>query len=416
MTTNKDQGLSTRLENFLESDDDVSFVNQLREQPPINFDIINSLVNKCVESDALKCLIALIRGEVCNMHPKFDSAKLPDSGVTPLAYIAHSCPEDSQLIDLMLTKCGATCLANVYCTIGVIDGLPIHFLLINLSVMEHLYSWKRETSLIKLVMLLCLWETKPVLDTLGVLVKYTDSINGIAWSFLKNGGLKQFTALLLIAGEKVIAPFDSGLTIHHYITSEIDLHAQGELCLEQKEWKCCLKDAQTLLTLFELIGDDLSSYRSSMKKYVFVDDMIEDICYLLVKHKAIVGMQDMNLDDCIPRNKEYLGRAVSDSIDAHPWELVGRFDANYIDRRCYLPSEVRPFDCSNPPKIRSTYKMNAHFGQRLPIPKCLQGRLYSTEACQAKDMSKSLACTSVSPVPRHLGYIPMKFINRIRFM
>ncbi|XP_074313342.1 uncharacterized protein LOC141648516 isoform X2 [Silene latifolia] len=268
MTTNTDQGLSTKLENFLESDDDVSFVNWLRDQPPIDLDIINSLVNKCVESDALKCLIALIRGEVCDMHPKFDSAKLPDSGVTPLAYIAHSCPEDPQLIDLMLTKCGATCLANVYCTIGVIDGLPIHFLLFNLSVMEHLHPWERKKSLIKLVVLLCLWETKPILDSLRVLVKYTDSINAVAWSFLKNGGLKQFAALLLIAREKVIAPFDTGLTISHYIATVIDSITQDELGFDQDECICFLKDAQTLLAMFEIIGDDLSSYCSSMQKYV----------------------------------------------------------------------------------------------------------------------------------------------------
>ncbi|KAH9603583.1 hypothetical protein KSS87_015959 [Heliosperma pusillum] len=272
MTSNDYQGLFTRFEDILESDDEGRFVKLLRDDPATDVDIINSLVNECVEVGATKCLIALVRGEVCNMHPTFDAAKLPDSGVTSLAYFAHSCPEDYQVIDLMLTKCCGTCLANVYCTIGAMHGLPLHFLLINVSFLEHLYLWYQGASLIKLVLLLCLWETKPILESLRVLVEYTDSINGIAWTVLKNGGLKQFAALLLIAHEKVIAPFDTGLTIYNYITRDLYSFSDDQLSIEQEEYICILKDARTLLALFEVTGHDLSSYCSSMQKYVSVDD------------------------------------------------------------------------------------------------------------------------------------------------
>ncbi|XP_074307248.1 uncharacterized protein LOC141642364 [Silene latifolia] len=81
------------------------------------------------ESGASKCLIALICVEVCNIHPTFNAGKLPDSGVTALAYVAHSCP-DPEVINLMLT-----------------------------SVMEHLYFWYRGSSIIRLISLLCLSET-----------------------------------------------------------------------------------------------------------------------------------------------------------------------------------------------------------------------------------------------------------------
>ncbi|XP_074312890.1 uncharacterized protein LOC141648258 isoform X2 [Silene latifolia] len=316
MTSNDYQGLSSRVEDILASDDEANFVNLLRDNRA-DLDIINSLVNECVEVGASKCLIALVRGEVCNMHPTFDNAaKLPDTGVTPLAYITHSCPEDSQVIDLMLTKCGGTCLANVYCTIGAMHGLPIHFLLIYLSIMEHLYMWYQGASLNKLVVLLCLWETKPILDSLRVLVEYTDSINRIAWTVLKNGGLKQFTALLLIAREKVIAPFNTGLTIHNYIKHELDSISGDKLNIEQEEYKCILMDSQTLLTLFELAGDDLSSYCSSMEKYVSVDDVVDDILGLLVRNQVALSFSDCDLTNCFPNPKQYLARALSESS---PW-------------------------------------------------------------------------------------------------
>ncbi|XP_074310419.1 uncharacterized protein LOC141646423 [Silene latifolia] len=289
-------GFFTRIEDILESDDEVRFVDLLRDLDTdlyFNHDtVINSSVNECVEVGASKCLIALVRGEVCDMDRAFHALDLPDSGVTPLAYIAHSCPEESQVIDLILTKCGGAGLANVYCTIGAVHGLPLHFLLINLSVMEHLYLWYQGASLVKLVILLCLWETKPIMDSLRVLVKYTDSINGIAWTVLKNGGLKQFAALLLIARDKVIAPFDTGLTIHNYIKHELDSISADKLSVEQEEYKCILMDAGTLLTMFELTGDDLSSYCSSMQKFVSVDDTVDDIRGLLTKNQVAVFEND----------------------------------------------------------------------------------------------------------------------------
>ncbi|KAH9623752.1 hypothetical protein KSS87_007242 [Heliosperma pusillum] len=325
MTTSNCQGFSTKLGEILESDDEARFVNLFRDHPT-NLDTINSLVNECVELLASRCLMALIRGEVCNTHPTFDAGKLPNSGVSALAYIAHCCPEDSQAINLILTKCGGTCLANVYCTIGVVHGLPLHFLLINLSLIDHLYLWYRGTPITRLVLLLCLWETKPILDSLRVLVKHTDSINTIAWIMLSNGGLKQFAALLLIAREKVIAPFgDTGLAIDHYITREINLIPEDNLSLDQVEYKCILRDAQTLLSLFELAGDDLSSYCSSMQKYVSADDVVDDVCGLLIKNGVVMCNFDILLS--ASSVKGYQARAISDSEDINPLMRMDLYEA-----------------------------------------------------------------------------------------
>ncbi|KAK9690648.1 hypothetical protein RND81_09G143300 [Saponaria officinalis] len=391
--------LCTRLEEILESDDDSRLVNLLGDHPNTDVDIINSLVNECVESGASKCLFALIRGHVCNMHPTFDH--LPDNdnttAVTALAYLAHSCP-DPQLINLMLTKCRATSLANLGCTIGSVHGLPIHFLLIHLSLMVHLYFWYRSDSLLKLVFLLCYWETKPILDSLRVLVKYTDSINDIALTILKNGGLRQFTALLLIAREKVLAPFDSGLTIHHYITAEIESIPNGKLNVEQEEYKCIFMDAQSLLALFDKTGDDPSSYCSSIQKPVPIEHVVNDICNLLIKNQVNVSEFDIGLYDCY---KGYDFSAIN----------LGTLMNAYKEENF----SVEPAVHSTGPDV---FYRSRPYRKSMPIPKlkCLQHQLYTTGACQARKMSTSIPHTGVSPLLSYLGYIPLKFIKRIRFL
>ncbi|XP_074313356.1 uncharacterized protein LOC141648526 [Silene latifolia] len=393
------QGSSARLEEILESDDGARLVNLFRDHPA-DLETINSLVNECVESGASKCLIALIRGQVCNIHPTFNTENLPDSGMTALAYVAHSCP-DPEVINLMLTKCGGACLANLGCTIGLAHGLPIHFLLVNLSIMDHLFLWYRGTSLLKLIILLCHWKTKPILDSLRVLVKYTDSINDIAWTMLKNGGLRQFTALLLIAREKVIAPFDTGLTIHAYITAEIDSFPEGELDNEQEEHKCIFMDARTLLTIFEITGDDLSSYCSSMYKSVPIEEVMSDVSNLLIKNQVLVAYHDTDLAECW-----------EDGGWGNP--LVMHFECAHQNPTFTAESAVHPSDPSN-------YHIDMWRCKRetsMPIPKhaCLQQRLYTTGACQARKISKSSLHTGVGPLPQHLGFITRKFINRVRFL
>ncbi|KAH9612747.1 hypothetical protein KSS87_014002 [Heliosperma pusillum] len=360
MTTSNCQGFSTKLGEILESDDEARFVNLFRDHPT-NLDTINSLVNECVELLASRCLIALIRGEVSNTHPTFDAGKLANSGVSALAYIAHCCPEDSQAINLILTKCGGTCLANVYCTIGVCHGFVVS---------RHAY---------RLVLLLYLWETKPILDYFRVLVKHINSINTIAWTMLSNGGLKQFAALLLIAREKVIAPFgDTGLAIDHYITSEINLIAEDNLSLDQVEYKCILRNAQTLLSLFELAGDDLSSNCSSMQNYVSADDVVDDVCGLLIKN----GVFMCNLDILFRASsvKGYQAHAFSDSEDINPLTRMDLYEAKLTPEAAvdetYAYSRFYELTIGKP-----------SWGISLPIPNCLQARLYSTQACQVGNMS-----------------------------
>ncbi|XP_074314672.1 uncharacterized protein LOC141649905 [Silene latifolia] len=249
---------------------------------------------------------------------------------------------------------------------------------------------------------------KPILDSLRVLVNHTDSINSIAWNILSNGGLKQFAALLLIAREKVIAPFDTGLTIHQYITNEINLVPEDKASLDQVEYKCILRDAQTLLALFELAGDDLSSYCCSMQKYVSADDVVDDICGLLIKHKVRLIMEDIDLMDSPP--KGYVGRAIPDSKDYNPSEDI-----------CYMEAKLEPRPALPQTSAYSrfydfAYGWPLYQAISLPIPSCLQGRLYSTRACQVGKMSMSLPRLFVSPMPRRLGYIAMKYMGRFRFL
>lgn len=259
----------------------------------------------------------------------------------------------------------------------------------------------------RLVFLLCLWETKPVLDSARALVKHTDSINSIAWTLLRNGGLKQFAALLLIAREKVMSPFDTGLTIEHLIKKEISLVPEDKPTLDQVEYKCILKDAQTLVGVFALAGDDLNSYCSSLQENVSVDDLVDDVSCLLMKHHIGMSTPDLNLGGS--KIKGYEARGLSDSPDLNPlYRMSSSFQIKWRPKTAL--DQTSPYSRFYE---NIGYGYGPYWGISLPIPNCLQERHYSTRACGR--MSKSLLPTVVSPMPNRLCYFAKKYIGKVRF-
>lgn len=120
----KDGGFSDMLERILYWDNKVSFVNLLRNHPA---ETTKSLVEKCAEFGAKKCLLELLNGD--KPLPVLD-APAPN-GVTALACVCHGCP-DPQIIDLMLKRCNALPIVNVPCSISLVYALPIQFVLLHL--------------------------------------------------------------------------------------------------------------------------------------------------------------------------------------------------------------------------------------------------------------------------------------------
>lgn len=392
------------LERTLDSDSKGRFVKLIKKHPS---EITKSLVEKCAEFGAQKCLLALLNGEVCEcecdaLPALVDDDHSPSSNA--LTYVAHSCP-DPQIIHLMLNRCNAIPLVNVTCSFASVHGLPIHFVLLHLSFLEHLYPWIRGDSLIKLIILLCQWKTKPILDSARLLAQYTDSINDIAWTFVNFGALKQFGALLLVAREKVMAPFDTGLTIHQRLTNEIDSFSKTDIGSEQAEYKNILIDARQLLDVFERAGDALGLYCSSMQKNVAMEDAIADVCELLKKSKVHVIDGDLKLGIYFRER-----RAVS-KINSLSSKILApaRFQSKKGDW-LNVPSAGDSFSnfllqsgCR--PKRNSMGLLN-------PVPSRFsssQLRFMSTTACHMKN--------SISPAAQHLAYrTVMKLKKGLRFL
>lgn len=394
------KGFSERLERILTRDSKALFVKLVQDHPA---EITLSLVEKCAKFGAKKCLLALLNGELGVTPPALD-AHLPDTdtGVTPLAYVTYSCL-DPQIIDLMLHRYNAIPLVNVSCTIAVLDGLPLHHTLIHLSYVDHLYPWARGSSLIKLVILLCQWNTKPILDSARLLAQYTNSINDIAWTFIKYGGLKQFGALLLVAREKVMAPFDTGLTIRQYLSSEIDSFSEYDVGSDEYEYKNHLIDAKKLIDVFERAGDSLSLYCSSMQKHVAVEKVVADVSNLLKKAGVRTVLCDFKL------RRFFLGRRALSRIK--PMKLAGPFgyssDSSYISA---LPAGEG-----------YRYLFRGYRGiEPIRVPNLVhsvsQPRSVSTAACRVMKISKPFEHAHVNPFLKNLAYMTVKLKKGLRFL
>ncbi|KAH9608270.1 hypothetical protein KSS87_006207 [Heliosperma pusillum] len=194
----------------------------------------------CAHDHAKKCLIAMIEGEVCAPAYQIYARLAPDHNPliqTPLACVASLFPEADDIIDLLLKR-GPLHHANIKCQMIF-------------SVLE-----SRTT---------CPLDQKPNLKCARLLAPHTDGINDIAWSFVKEGKLVPLAALLLVAQEKVLVPFGSGLTIRERIMDMVQ--TEGDLDHEGAMYHSMLIEACKLFDIFERAGAALSLYCSSMHEH-----------------------------------------------------------------------------------------------------------------------------------------------------
>ncbi|XP_074313000.1 uncharacterized protein LOC141648343 [Silene latifolia] len=229
---------------------------------------LKNAVRRCALFHAKKCLLAIIQGEAgISPHQLYArEAAQYSAEPTPLAYVAYFFPEADDIIDLML-KQGPADQANIKCklyTYAFDDHpiCPLDHALLSFSYKPHLLPWSSGDSLIKLIILLCQWETRPSLNCARLLAPHTDRLNNIALSYVKQGKLASFAALLLVAQEKVLVPFDSGLTIRQRIIEMVQKlnSKKGDLDYEEALFQSMLIEVYKLLDIFERAGAALSLY------------------------------------------------------------------------------------------------------------------------------------------------------------
>ncbi|KAH9623753.1 hypothetical protein KSS87_007243 [Heliosperma pusillum] len=228
----------------------------------------------CAHDHAKKCLIAMIEGEVCAPAYQIYARLAPDHNPliqTPLACVASLFPEADDIIDLLLKR-GPLHHADIKCQMIF-------------SVLE-----SRTT---------CPLDQKPNLKCARLLAPHTDGINDIAWSFLKEGKLVPLAALLLVAQEKVLVPFDSGLTIRERIMDMVEkLSTEGDLDHEGAMYHSMLIEAYKLFDIFERAGAALSLYCSSMHEHAPPHKVLIDVASVLKKAGYALEPRDHDLRDC----------------------------------------------------------------------------------------------------------------------
>ncbi|KAK9690085.1 hypothetical protein RND81_09G103900 [Saponaria officinalis] len=135
-----------------------------------------------------------------------------------------------------------------------------------------------------------------------------------------------------------------------------------------------------------------------MQKPVPIEHVVNGICNLLIKNQFNVSEFDIGLYGC------YKG---------YDWSAInlGKLMNAYKEENFSVKRVVH----STGPNL---FYRSRPYRKSMPIPKlkCLQHQLYTTGASQARKMSPSIPHTSVSPLLPYLGYIPLKFIKRVRFM
>ncbi|XP_074310459.1 uncharacterized protein LOC141646483 [Silene latifolia] len=294
--------LHEKLEEILKCDDKERFLPLISEYAD---SVCMHVVVLCAEFHARKCLLAMIEGEVSipalEIYEKF-IPHLPRTP-TPLAAVARFFHEAYDIIDLLLKR-GPVEHAKIkgYAFDAITAApctCPLDHLLMSLSYKPHLFIWTPGTSLYKLILLLCQWETNGSLKSARLLAPHTDGINDIAWTYVRDGRLASFAALLLVAQEKVLVPFDSGLTIRQRIVEIVDaLRREGDLDHETLKYQSMLVEARELLDIFQRAGDALSLYCSSMQELVPRHKVLIDVANVLKKTGHALRPMDLDLRDC----------------------------------------------------------------------------------------------------------------------
>uniref|UniRef100_A0A803LX15 Uncharacterized protein n=1 Tax=Chenopodium quinoa TaxID=63459 RepID=A0A803LX15_CHEQI len=264
-----DEEFYAELVGILKRDDKDSFVELLDENPE---HVESCLMILCAKHKSKKCLTALVTGEVCEPPPP------PEGCATCIHGVAYVYP-DPDVINIMLMR-GAIRDCNIKCKAGFPSnyGTPLFLALDSLShpAVSHLDSWCLGDSIIKLIVLLCMWETKQRLDSARLLACHTESVNDIAWTLLQDGKLKQLAALLLVARDEAMAPTETGMTIQQHLTNEID-----GLSSEVDFDNSMLMDARVLFDVFDRAGEALSSYCITMFKPIPPEKVLVDVVGLL---------------------------------------------------------------------------------------------------------------------------------------
>ncbi|XP_074310367.1 uncharacterized protein LOC141646354 [Silene latifolia] len=294
--------LSEEIVKIVECDDKERFLSLISKFPD---SVCMHVVELCASFHARKCLLAIIQGEVSisalEIYEKF-VPHFPETP-TPLAIVASFFHEAYDIIDLLLKR-GPVEHAKIkgHASQTVTDdspcAYPLDHLLTSLSDEPRLCIWAPGTSLNKLIILLCQWETNSSLKSARLLAPHTDGINDMAWTYVRDGRLVSLAALLLVAQEKVFVPFDSGLTIRQRIVEIVDaLRREGDLDHEAVKYQSMLVEARELLDIFQRAGDALSLYCSSLQEYVPPHKVLIDVANVLKKTGHALRPMDHDLRD-----------------------------------------------------------------------------------------------------------------------
>ncbi|XP_074314663.1 uncharacterized protein LOC141649894 [Silene latifolia] len=375
------------------------------------------LVQRCAGYKAKKCLLAMIHGEgsvpALELYARF-TALFPDRSVaTPLATVAFYFPEAYDIMELLLSL-GPVDHANIKCAvvypyIGP-EKCPIDLLLMDLSHQPHLLTWTPGTSLFKLIILLCQWESKSSLDCARLLAPHTDGLNDIAWSYLTEGRLASFAALLLVAPEKVLLPFDSGLTIQQRIMDILKmLRFEGDLDHEGAIYQHMLIEAGTLLDILEKTGGALRLYCSSMHEYVPPHDVLIDVAFLLKEAGYALEPKDIDLRDCYRKCPEVKKASVLNLLGT--WQT----DPECPSNKYRSPPSLTWAQDSGAIIHRFPYAGNCQLFQKLK-----SGRMLNLKTSASERQLLSTAAGQVekygSGIPRkYLAYIASKLKKGIKF-
>ncbi|XP_074313353.1 uncharacterized protein LOC141648524 [Silene latifolia] len=405
-----DKYLYDEIEKIIECDDKERFLSLISKFPD---SVCMRVVEDCAFFHARKCLLAIIEGEVSisalEIYAKF-VPHFPETP-TPLAVVARFFHEAYDIIELLLKR-GPVEHAKIkgyaFQSVFYDDApcaYPLDHLLTSLSDESHLYPWAPGTSLNKLIILLCQWETNASLKSARLLAPHTDGINVIAWTYVRDGRLVSLAALLLVAREKVFVPFDSGLTIRQRIVEIVDaLHREGDLDHEAVKYQSMLVEARELLDIFERAGDALSLYCSSMHEYVPPHKVLIDVANLLKKTGHTLRPMDLDLRDCFRKcpevKKASLFKLSDPESPSNKYLLppsLTRAQSFCATGRSY-PSVG---DCQLFHKLKSGPMLNF-------LPSASVPRLLRTAASQVED-------TVLGNSQKHFAYIAFLFKRGIKF-
>ncbi|GAB2248153.1 hypothetical protein Droror1_Dr00008035 [Drosera rotundifolia] len=206
---------------------------------------------------AKKCVLLLLKGGL-GWRPSM--TKCSDEGETCLSLAAsYFC--DPDVVEAILSKDRKNYMVN----------LPYYRTLPVQAALEHLRNSKllaeqiNADSFTKLIIfLLYLPELRPIMKVVQMLASRTRGINDIAFNYAEDGEVEKLAALLLVAREKVMAPFiESGMSIGDLIIHIIDWGSEANYLRGNPKYVLNLMKAHQLLEVFKKAGRPLEAFGAS---------------------------------------------------------------------------------------------------------------------------------------------------------